>query len=514
MANNDWHYTLNGQQAAAPASPAHLKQLAASGQLQPTDLVWKEGMANWVPANSIKGLFGSSASVPPLKAPSPRQAEPEDVVPTEDDGRGGRPRAGGGGTFGTILMRIISINLSASPVTPAEKEQLSALGYPGDTAQRYLTWRRSFLFAVAAVTLVAAGLNTIKVLTFFDEKKVLVKPNGFGNLLEVLYLVSTYALPGGALAAALLWTKPELSWLILTASWLFAFVMPFVLILTPISWMFSIEAPKLPPGVPEDVVSLMAYQTKVRLAQFFGLDFFLPQMFPAALALGPGLARACLRLKSLVPGGILTGWILVVVAPLSALALVIPLAFAYPPVAGSILLILGAVLMLLAPLVYLVRAKLLTRPLTKYEVPGMNLLQWVSVGLTGIGVVLLVVFCLTLPGKQEDKGPPAGRGPGFGPPVAAPDQPSPKAVMTMLVIRLWIDAAGRSLFTGVLAADFLLGGMVLAWRNTQRYGKTQNGPLHEQALTELEPLAAPPAADKPAKRRKIEPGDYPPEDEE
>lgn len=68
---NEWHYTLNGQPAAAPVSAAQLKQLAASGQLKPTDLVWQDGMLEWAPAGSVRGLFptskslGDSAVVPP-----------------------------------------------------------------------------------------------------------------------------------------------------------------------------------------------------------------------------------------------------------------------------------------------------------------------------------------------------------------------------------------------------------------------------------------------------------------
>ncbi len=60
---NDWHYTLNGQPASAPVSAAQLKQLAASGQLKPTDLVWQDGMVEWAPAGSVKGLFPTSKSL-------------------------------------------------------------------------------------------------------------------------------------------------------------------------------------------------------------------------------------------------------------------------------------------------------------------------------------------------------------------------------------------------------------------------------------------------------------------
>ncbi len=54
---NEWHYTQNGQQVETPVSNVQLKQLTLSGQLKPEDLVWREGMPNWAPAGSIKGLF-------------------------------------------------------------------------------------------------------------------------------------------------------------------------------------------------------------------------------------------------------------------------------------------------------------------------------------------------------------------------------------------------------------------------------------------------------------------------
>lgn len=51
-----WYYRLDGQQRG-PISAAELKQLAAAGKLKPTDEVKKEGMADWLPASQVKGLF-------------------------------------------------------------------------------------------------------------------------------------------------------------------------------------------------------------------------------------------------------------------------------------------------------------------------------------------------------------------------------------------------------------------------------------------------------------------------
>lgn len=65
----EWHYSKGGQQHG-PVSAADLKALTKSGELLPTDMIWKEGMAEWKPAGSLKGLF------PPIAAPAPQKAPP------------------------------------------------------------------------------------------------------------------------------------------------------------------------------------------------------------------------------------------------------------------------------------------------------------------------------------------------------------------------------------------------------------------------------------------------------
>jgi hypothetical protein len=74
----DWFYTQHGRAAPVPVSAAQLKQLADAGQLQPTDLVWQEGMAGWVAAAAIKGLFPYK---PPAEAPPKPAANLLDMSP-------------------------------------------------------------------------------------------------------------------------------------------------------------------------------------------------------------------------------------------------------------------------------------------------------------------------------------------------------------------------------------------------------------------------------------------------
>ena len=53
---NQWHYAKQGQRIG-PVSEEHFKSLALSGEIQPTDMVWTEGMSQWMEAKNIEGLF-------------------------------------------------------------------------------------------------------------------------------------------------------------------------------------------------------------------------------------------------------------------------------------------------------------------------------------------------------------------------------------------------------------------------------------------------------------------------
>jgi len=66
---DQWYYTQNDERQG-PVTPEELKELVNSGQLKPHDLIWKKGMPNWVPAQTIKGLtFPASETPPPIPVP-------------------------------------------------------------------------------------------------------------------------------------------------------------------------------------------------------------------------------------------------------------------------------------------------------------------------------------------------------------------------------------------------------------------------------------------------------------
>ena len=85
----EWFYTKDDEKIG-PVSTSDLKSLAETGQLTADDFVWKEGLADWKPASSIKGLFSSPTATPAPPPPLPKLSvvEPQStsaavIPPTE-----------------------------------------------------------------------------------------------------------------------------------------------------------------------------------------------------------------------------------------------------------------------------------------------------------------------------------------------------------------------------------------------------------------------------------------------
>ena len=50
-----WHYTIDGRQQS-PCSDQDLIDLARRGALKPEDLVWFDGLQEWLPAKKLQWL--------------------------------------------------------------------------------------------------------------------------------------------------------------------------------------------------------------------------------------------------------------------------------------------------------------------------------------------------------------------------------------------------------------------------------------------------------------------------
>ncbi len=63
----EWFYAKRGKQEG-PIDIATLQGMLRSGQVAPTDLVWRDGMPEWAPAGQIAEL-SAGAGPPPQPAP-------------------------------------------------------------------------------------------------------------------------------------------------------------------------------------------------------------------------------------------------------------------------------------------------------------------------------------------------------------------------------------------------------------------------------------------------------------
>jgi hypothetical protein len=61
--NADWFYS-EGDKRQGPVTEDALRQLVADGRLKPADLVWKDGMADWVAARTVPTLFPAARAEP------------------------------------------------------------------------------------------------------------------------------------------------------------------------------------------------------------------------------------------------------------------------------------------------------------------------------------------------------------------------------------------------------------------------------------------------------------------
>jgi hypothetical protein len=91
----EYFFEQDGHQHG-PFSPAQMKELAASGRLRPTDLVWKEGM-NRTPAAQVQGLMPSpvAGNMPPPATFSPPPYTPPTGQPYAPATFGSRVTAAG-----------------------------------------------------------------------------------------------------------------------------------------------------------------------------------------------------------------------------------------------------------------------------------------------------------------------------------------------------------------------------------------------------------------------------------
>jgi hypothetical protein len=159
-----YHWAVNGKKAG-PFTTEQLRQLAAVGQLKPTDMLLPDGSPKWVAAGTVAAIFPTTAAVQPARpvvapvAPPPTAvtAQPGPAVPSAN----GPPQqtfaqkafalaSSLGGTAREILEEVKTMNKHLAAIAAAVP---LLLGPIGDFLTPVLSLNRN-VFLVALVLVV------------------------------------------------------------------------------------------------------------------------------------------------------------------------------------------------------------------------------------------------------------------------------------------------------------------------------------------------------------------------
>ena len=464
-----WYYVLDGKQIG-PVSFEELKSTASSGQIALGDLVWQEGTADWVPARSVPGLFAGPPAPPPRPSHPLAEALPMDegssVKLAEPPGLNyiaGKSRAGEIFELAKLFLKRVS---APNPATIApyavEEDDLNRAGITDPTARKYAIWRRSVLWVAVVPTAFAALFGFINAIGTKTEML-----SGFGILIVYLQALVFFALPASAVMGALVYNRPRDSarWVLLGTLVTIGF--PLLVAFIPVTWLVT--------GSFEEMESRS-------LRAVYGVAMYL-MILPMVLALLPAVSRACVRIKAFLPQSLVPGWGLVSSVPLFVLLTLASVVLLYQTV-GNVLLILALILWIGAPLFYLTKFRLLTRPLnSKADIDALGRTQTGVLLILAGGILLLIIFLFDA--KV----------------IGTNNETSAFRPWSLTLHTKWIEYIGRSLFMTVLFADLLVWISHLVWREEKAFVGSEAAAGFDRTMTGLAGSLglkqAEPAAPKP-----------------
>lgn len=78
-------YFADGDEERGPVTEAQIRTLIGTGNLQADDLVWREGLDDWMPAGQVPGLFGNGLGVAEAQLPTGRSRQERQPTVSDSD---------------------------------------------------------------------------------------------------------------------------------------------------------------------------------------------------------------------------------------------------------------------------------------------------------------------------------------------------------------------------------------------------------------------------------------------
>jgi hypothetical protein len=393
------------------------------------------------------------------------------------------------------LRRLFFCDFSKDQATPAEAEALGRAREPvaEPYPQAYAAWRRSLLW-VAGIALAFAGVfKALSFRTMESQVEELSKQSEQGQQaahflrlagtqnfetidgLMLMLLIPTLIAAGAALWAAVHWTDLRRSRRAARLGFSILFFMPLAMALVPIRDLLEF---------PRELPKEQAEQLKGVLGYGMAVTYFV-QVAPRAFSLFPGLIRASMTVKMLLPMSPLPAWVTVLIAPFYAVMFAV-LVVMLAQLQGDETLMAGILCFLASPFIYLAKASALlqayTRPTSDDETKKARLL---AMGLNAVGLSLVTAWVVQL-----------------------------EMLGIVEALEFVCAVLGSFVFINVVGADLMVAMMYYGHEQTQIFG---SGPhfreyeqrieqMHAAGLTNLSTRSARPKAAPSAPPPPVPPG--------
>jgi hypothetical protein len=381
-----------------------------------------------------------------------------------------------GATLRRHLDRAFRCDFTRFGAADDERAALAAAPEPvtDATAQDYLAWRRSMAWVALGPVALAAVLAFVGWAGTWGQEGIPASV----HLLQALYVGSYVWLLAAVVSAVVRWREAALVRRRLRIGWLVSFLAPIVLCLVP--FVDLVLAGREVPSQVETVEDLKVWLGVGFARLEIGIKVLL-MLAPPFLALFPGIARAGLTVKTLLPGRSLPAAVSGLMAPVYAAAFLVA-GTVVQQLGGSMLLAVGLVTFLFGPLLLSRRAFGMVEPTTREELgPRVRDARRKAGILVGIGglLALIGVFQVEIFGKHL---------------LAFSGQPFVGPLELLEKVVLYVGSL--SVLT-VVAADALLEGMVETERRARRHAETEAFARDGERLGEVARILRPAAVAAP-----------------
>lgn len=346
---NKWYLDLDGK-VIGPLDEEEIAAMVRKERIRPTDLLKNSATNEWCEAQKTEVLTsvlqwprkpssssrGSQApNVPNPKTTTANQAQ-YDVL---QDAL--RNASRGWFAIRLFVTRIIQSDFQVVRATEEERETLLSATTPisDPLAQNYSAWRRSVL------TLTSLFIITNVLLS---ARHFSLLPTEYGTYNRVIAFAYDATLFGSQVISAVLVTMAAIFWSDIGKSKKFA----------RFSWLIMFFAPALLLAIPIEKVLDLDETTTALFAAVLTTQV-LRTFLPKVVGIFPGIIRALLTLKTLLPESQAPGWAVVIFAPMYSLVFIVALSISTHFISAGTLF-LGVVLLGLAPLTYVKQSGSLT----------------------------------------------------------------------------------------------------------------------------------------------------------